>query len=101
MSVPMFSDAVLKIGRQMLRSDPCEDWKYKLSDHWDGIELKEKFDSLCQKVRMIWHVYPGAKTTDLVRDITDVLNDTNPDKFYGEDIIFMSMFNDVEWTKKK
>ena len=53
MNVPMFSDAVLKIGRQMLRSDSSQDWKYKLSDDWDGMELKEKFDSLCQKVQII------------------------------------------------
>ena len=46
------------------------------------------------------HVHPGAKTTDLVRHITDVLNGTNPEKFHGQDIIFMSMFNDAEWTKK-
>ena len=91
MNVPVFSDAILKIGRQMIKSDSFKDWKYKLQDDWDGLELKEKVGPLCQKVRIIRHVHPGAKTTDLVRDITDVLNGTNPDKFHGHDIIFMSM----------
>ena len=100
MNVPMFSDAVLKIGRQMLRSDSSQDWKYKLSDDWDGMELKEKLDSLCQKVQIKEHVHPGAKTTDLVRDITDVLNGTNQDKFHGQNIIFMSIFNDVDGQRK-
>ena len=52
-----------------------------------------------QRSAFIWHVLPGASNFDIKRLIKEYLNGQTPESF-DERIKFMSMFNDIEWTKK-
>ena len=49
-------------------------------------------------MRFIWHVLLGAFTLDIKRHVQGDLNGRTPESF-DERIIFMSMFNDIAWTK--
>ena len=51
-----------------------------------------------REVRFIWCVLPGDSTIQFNRHFQEHFNGQTPDSFY-ENIIFMSMFNDIEWTK--
>ena len=59
----------------------------------------DKFNLAARVVQFIWHGLPGASTLEIKKDIQKYLNGQNPESFDGK-IIFMSMFNDIEWTKK-
>ena len=52
-----------------------------------------------QRSAFIWHVLPGASNFDIKRLSKEYLNGQTPESF-DERIKFMSMFNDIEWTKK-
>ena len=45
-----------------------------------------------------WCVLPGASTIQFNRHFQEHFNGQTPDSF-DESIIFMFMFNDIEWTK--
>ena len=51
------------------------------------------------QVQFMWHVRPDASTIDMKRHFQFDLNELNPESF-DERVIFMSMFNDTEWTEK-
>ena len=50
-------------------------------------------------MQFIWPVLPGASTVDIKERVQKHLNGPNPE-YSDERIIFMFMFNDIEWIKK-
>ena len=59
----------------------------------------ENLNMAARKVQFLWHVFPGASTLDIKKHIQIFLNGQDPESL-DEWITFMSMFNDIEWTKK-
>ena len=59
----------------------------------------EQLNLVAREVQFIWHVLPGASTPDIRKYIRRCLNGQILEPF-DERIIFMSMFNDIAWTKK-
>ena len=59
----------------------------------------EQLNLVAREVQFIWHVLPGASTLDIKKYIRRCLNGQILEPF-DERIIFMSLFNDIEWTKK-
>ena len=59
----------------------------------------QNIDFVAQEVQFMWHVLPGASTNDIKKHIRRYLNGLIPE-LMEDRIIFMSMFNDIEWTKK-
>ena len=51
-----------------------------------------------REVQFIWHVSSGASTLDIKKHVQEHLHGQTPESF-DEGIMFMFMFNDVEWTK--
>ena len=72
------------------------DWATKLEDVWNEHGFVENLNLAAREVR---HVLRGASTIGIRRHVQDYLNGKNPE-FFDEGIIFMSVFNDIEWTKK-
>ena len=69
---------------------------------WGFIErtwICRKTELAAREVLLIWHVLPGASTVDIKRHVQEYLNGQFPESF-GDRIIFMSMFNSIDWTKK-
>ena len=63
-------------------------------------DFVKKFDLSGQEVQFSWHVFPGASTTDLRKEIEKFLSAVEPENFRDR-IIFMSKFNDIEYWRKE
>ena len=61
------------------------------------MELSRKINLAAREVQFIRHVLPGASTTQIKRHTHEYLNGQTPESV-DERTIFMSMFNDIEWT---
>ena len=55
-----------------------------------------------EPIEFEWHIFPGLASLEIRRKIQKDLQeqDIEPEKFEDR-IIFMSMFNDIEWTKRR
>ena len=79
--------------------DPSNNQATTLEDVWSEHGFVVHFYSAAREVQFIWHVLPGASAFEIIQHIQKYLNKQNPESF-DERIIFMSMFNDIEWTKQ-
>ena len=70
-----------------------------LIDRQDAYNMQILQDLAAREVQFIWHVLPNASTLDIKKHTQRRLNGQTPESFEGG-IIFMSMFKDIEWTKK-
>ena len=66
---------------------------YYAVDEFLGIDL--------EAIEFEWNVFPGFSTLQILQEIQKDLQCQNvePERFSGR-IIFMSMFNDIEWEKR-
>ena len=48
-----------------------------------------------------WNIFPGLTTLQILKEVQDrmAVRQTSPEEFEDR-IVFMSMFNDIDWTKK-
>ena len=97
MKVHVFSDSTLCVG--VSNPDPSNKWATKLEDAWNKHKFAELLNLAARQVQINGHVPPGASTLDIKKHIQTHLNGRNPESF-GERNFFMSIFNDIEWTKK-
>ena len=56
----------------------------------------------CMEIVFEWNIFPGFISIQILRQIPKDLKARrlNPEQFEGI-ILFMSMFNDIDWTKWK
>ena len=48
-----------------------------------------------------WNIFPGLTSLEILLKIQEDLHDRSTElENYEDRIIFMSMFNDIEWTKR-
>ena len=54
-----------------------------------------------EAIEFEWNIFPGFTSLQILQEIQDDLQKRNsePEKFTDR-IIFMSMFNDIDWTRK-
>ena len=94
MNVRVFS---IHIVCWSLESRPSNNWATELDEVWNEHDFVEKYHLADREVQLIWHVLPGASTHDIKNYFQRYLDGQNPE-FFDERIIFISMFNDIEWT---
>ena len=97
MKVHVFSDSALCVG--VSSPDPFNNWATKLEDVWNKHGFAETSNLTAREMHIIWHTLPGASALDIKQLVQTHLNGRNPESFEDR-IIFMPMFNDIEWTKK-
>ena len=97
MKVHVFSDSTLCVG--VSNPDPSSIWVIRLEDVCFEHGFVENLDLAAREVQLIWHVLPGASTIDTKKHIQRYVNGQTPESLH-ERIIFISMFNDSERTKK-
>ena len=86
MKVHMFSDSTLCVG--VSNPDPSKNWATKLEDVWNEHGFLEQ---------SIWQ--PEKRNSfGIVKNVQKYLNGQTSESF-DERIIFIFMFNDIEWTK--
>ena len=68
----------------------------------DAPSYKELLAIDGEAIEFEWNVLPGFSSLQILQKIQDNLRERNikPEGFTDR-IIFMSMFNDIDWTKKK
>ena len=70
---------------------------------WDEVWYEHGFDEHLnfetREVQFLWHVYPGALAINIKKHSPTYLKG-GVQNILEERIIFMSMFNDIDWTKE-
>ena len=77
---------------------------------WEGQVEEFKTPASCKEppvtdgetIELEWNILPGFSSLQLLQKIQNDLRERNiePEKFTYR-IIFMSMFNDIDWTRKR
>ena len=84
----IFSDSALNLGA--INSDPSRIFQ---------LISRKKINFAGEGTQLVWHIQGGANTLHLVNDIRQTLDDVESEDF-SDRILFMSMFNDIEWIRK-
>ena len=89
----VFYDSVLCLTKIHDHSEANKKWKSQIQDVQQTYEYTELFE-------LEWNIFQGLTTLQILQKIQDKLEacQTSPEKFEDR-IIFMPMFNDIDWTK--
>ena len=92
----VFADSVLCLGG--VKENPNEAWKEKIMWYFENNHLKDLHRIDGQSMEFEWKIWPGFTTFDLLEQIQKIMKEhqCDPEQFKGR-IIFMPMYNDIEW----
>ena len=99
--VHVHSDSVLRLGELSALPDAAERWKGQLVDFQTTVSNQEFYGIDGEPIEWEWNILPGFTLLAMLRKVQDELLNSNikPENF-GDRIILMSMFNDIDWNKK-
>ena len=95
----VFSDSVFCLGR--ISDQPVQAWKNKIQWYLETRYLKELDRIDEESMEFEWKLFPGFTTLGILSEIQKMMSELKcePEQFQGR-IIFMSMYNDIEWRTK-
>ena len=97
--VHVFSDLVLCLGR--MGDDPIRSWKNKIQWHSDTNFFSELNRIDVKPMDFEWQILPGSTKVGILKEIQKKMDELQCDPGDLKDkIIFMSMFNDIEWDAR-
>ena len=99
--VRVYSDSVLCLGKLNGSKDAITWWKGQVEEFSMSPFYKELLGIDFEAIEFEWNIFPGFPSLHILQKIQDDVRERNiePEKC-TDPIIFMSMFNDVDWTKK-
>ena len=99
--VHVYSDSVLCLGTLSEPLEANQRWKGHLTDLQPTASCQELFGIDGEPIEFEWNILPGRTSLKILQQIQSDLQgwNTEPENF-GDRIIFMSMFNDIDWTRK-
>ena len=99
--VYVFSDSVLCLGKVHPHPMSNEAWKERIGWIITDKSYRDNDGINGEPTEFEWNIFPGFTTLQLCGKVTDLLSrlGETPDTFTGR-ILFMSMFNDISWTRK-
>ena len=71
----------------------------KLDEVWNEHGFDKKMDLAARAMQFVWHVLPSADTID-IKNIFRVTCSGSIHNYLKNAFEFLSMFNDIRWTKK-
>ena len=76
-------------------------WKSQIKAFQQSNEYAELSGIDGQPIEFEWNIFPGFTSIEFLRKIQEDLEvrRINPEQFEGK-ILFISMFNDIDWTKE-
>ena len=100
--VRVHSCSVLCLGKMNGSRDAITGWDGQVEEFKMPLSYKELLGVDGEAIDFEWNVIPGFSTLQILQEIQDDVRerDTEPEKFTDR-IIFMSMFNGIDWTKKR
>ena len=99
--VHVHSELVLCLGKIYEHTEANAKWKDQLQE----FQPSNKFKGSCgidgEPLEFEWRIFPGHMTLEILQEIQDELEacPARPERFEDR-IVFMSMLNDIAWTKK-
>ena len=97
--VYVFSDSVLCLGR--MGDDPNQSWRNKIKSYSETNFFSELNRIDGKTMEFEWMNLPGFKTAAILKEIQNKMGELQCDPADFKDrIIFMSMFNDIEWEAR-
>ena len=90
MKVHVFTDSTSCVG--VTNPDPSNNWATAFDGLWNVHGFDEQLNLTAREIPFFWHMYLGAHTGDMKRNVQKYLNGQAPESFDAR-IIFMSMFN--------
>ena len=99
--VRVCADAVLRLGKLNGSKDAITRWKGQVEEFSMFPSYKELLGIDGEAIEFEFNILPGFSSLHILQKIHDDVRERNiePEKFTDR-IIFMSMFSDVDWTKK-
>ena len=97
--VHVFSDSVLCLGR--MGDDPNQSWKNKIKWYSETNFFSELNRIDGKSMEFEWMILPAFKTAAILKEIQNKIGESQCDPADFKDrIIFVSMFNDIEWEAR-
>ena len=76
-------------------------WENQVEEFRQSNSYRELFGIDGEPIEFEWKIFRGLASLEILQKIQEDLQDRNVELENCEDrIIFMSMFNDIEWTKR-
>ena len=99
--VLVYSDSVLCLGKVSDHSEANRRWEGQVADFQLSASCEELLGRDGEPIELEWNTFTGLTSLQILQRIQNHLEKRNiePENF-GDRIIFMSMFNDIEWTRK-
>ena len=95
----VFSDSVLCVGK--MGEDPFATWKSKIKWYSENNHFMDMNRIDGMPTEFEWKRFPGITTLCLLEKIQSLMTDLQCEPEHLTDrIIFMSMYNDIEWKAK-
>ena len=99
--VHVYSDSVSCLGEMPEHSEANQRSKNQLEEFRQSNSYRELFRIDGEPIQFEWKIFPRRTSLEIFRKIQKDLQDRNIEPENFEDrIIFMSMFNDIDWTKR-
>ena len=96
-TVHVYSDSVLRLGKLSFSSEAAQRWKGQLID----LLHQELFEVDGEPIEFKWNLLPELTSLEILRKIQDDLRSRNIKlEDVGYRVIFMSMFNDIVGTRE-
>ena len=100
--VRVCSDSVLCLGKMSHISETNGRWAGQVEEFKMSHAMTEFLGIRGEAVEFERNICPGFRTLENLQKIQDDLQKKNIEpKHFTDRITFMSMFDDIEWTKKK
>ena len=100
--VRVYSDSVLCLGKMYDDRDAITRWEGQVEEFQMSASYKELLGIDGETIEFEWNILPGFSSLQRLQKIQNDVRARNiePEKFTDR-IIFMSMFNDIDWTRKR
>ena len=100
--VLVYSDSVLCLGKLSGHSEANRRWEGQVADFQLSASFEELLGIDGEPIEFEWNIFPGLTSLHILQRIQKHLGERNIElENFGGHIIFMSMFNDIEWTRKE
>ena len=91
----------LMLGKMSEHSEANQKWKNPVEEFRQSNSYRELLGIDGEPIEFDWNIFQGLISLEILQKIQQDLKDQNiePKKFEDR-IIFMSMFNDIDWTQR-
>ena len=99
--VHVYSDSILCLGKMPEHSEANQRCNAQLEEIQQSNSNRELFGIDGELIEFEWNIFPGLTSWEILPKVQENVQDQNIEleKIEGR-IIFMSMFNDIDWTKR-